>query len=337
MTFLDNHPHQTELALDSKLIFERPSRFAIIESKTPGEERAQRKRAQDSSGEVKGAHAKMRMGVRVLLCMAWLVLALLPAAKAGDAPSLDRAYHLMYSLDFKPAELECFRWQRQNPADPSGPVCEAANLLFSEFERLGILRAQFLVHDSSFKSPAATPVDPNLKNRFDSALDRAEALARQRLAGDADDRNALFALASVYGLRSDYAALIEKRNLASLAYAHEASEYASRLLALAPDYYDAYLCTGASQYIVGSLVAPLRWLLRLEGIKGSKTQGIRELKLTAERGHLLGPFARILLVIVYLREHDRKQAREVLVSLREEFPSNPLFAQEIGRIDGPGR
>jgi predicted Zn-dependent protease len=73
--------------------------------------------------------------------------------------------------------------------------------------------------------------------------------------------------------------------------------------------------------------------MRAAGYSGNKNKGIQELKLTAEHGRFLAPFARILLAIAYLREHDVTQARALLLGLREDFPSNPLFAREIGRID----
>ena len=41
----------------------------------------------------------------------------------------------------------------------------------------------------------------------------------------------------------------------------------------------------------------------------------------------------ILLAIAYVREHDKPHARELLASLRDKFPANPLFAQEIARLD----
>ena len=44
-----------------------------------------------------------------------------------------------------------------------------------------------------------------------------------------------------------------------------------------------------------------------------KDMSIEELRLTAAQGRFLGPFARILLVVASLREHDRVHARELLV------------------------
>jgi hypothetical protein len=81
------------------------------------------------------------------------------------------------------------------------------------------------------------------------------------------------------------------------------------------------------------MAAPLRWLVHLGGVSGDKQQGIQELKLVANRGHYLAPFANILLAIAYVREHDKEHARELLSSLRDEFPANPLFADEIAHLD----
>jgi hypothetical protein len=135
------------------------------------------------------------------------------------------------------------------------------------------------------------------------------------------------------GLQGDYAALIEKRNLASLHYTKVATAWADQTLAADPNCYDAHIAGGISKYIIGTMAAPVRWLVRLGGVSGDKQEGIKELKLTAERGHYLAPFANILLAIAYVREHDNRQARLLLASLRDQFPANPLFAQEIARLD----
>jgi hypothetical protein len=175
--------------------------------------------------------------------------------------------------------------------------------------------------------------DPDVRKRFDAALDRAERLARARLAQDPKDHDGLFALTLSSGLKADYAALIEKRNLASLHYTKESTQWSTQLLAVHPDCYDAHIASGISKYIIGSMAAPVRWILRVGGVSGDKQAGIAELKLTAERGHYLAPFARILLAIAYVRDKNKAGARQILASLRDEYPNNPLFAREIARLD----
>jgi len=249
---------------------------------------------------------------------------------------LDRGFRRLYDLDFTGAQKEFESWEKLNPENPMGPVSEAAGILFSEFNRLGVLEAQFYEDDSIFAARKKYAADPGQRARFEQQLSQAEDWARSKLSRDARDRDALLAMTLANGLRSDFAALIEKRNLASLHYAREATAWAEQLLAADPGCYDAHLASGVSRYIVGSMAAPVRWLLRLGGLSGDKAGGMAELQTTASKGHLLAPFARILLAIAYVREKELPRAREILLTLQQDFPNNPLFGRELSRLDQNG-
>jgi hypothetical protein len=282
------------------------------------------------------AHARDAQ-VAVLVTAALLLLTV-PQAFA-DLPSagLDHGFRRLYDLDFSGGQREFESWEKLNPENPMGPASEAACILFSEFNRLGVLEAQFYEDDSVFGARKKYQADPEERARFDKQLSRAEDLAKSRLSRDPRDRDALLAMTFAAGLRSDYAALIEKRNLASLHYNKEATAWAQQLLAVDPNCYDAHLAGGVSRYIIGSMAAPVRWLVRLRGVTGDKAGGIAELQKTATQGHLLAPFARILLAIAYVREKDAPRARELLVGLQRDFPNNALFGRELARLDKPGR
>ena len=273
-----------------------------------------------------------------LFLVAAVLGALAPGAAASEEPaSLDHGFHLLYNLDFAGAEQQFQLWQSQHPDNAVGPAAEGAGLLFSEFDRMGILEAQFFTDDSSFKEKKKVSPDPQVRARLDSVLGRSEELARKRLTTSPQDADALFAMTMVYGLKADYTALIEKRNLASLRYSREASGWAQKLLAVQPDNSDAYLATGVHNYIIGSLAAPWRWILRLGGYSGDKQKGMADVERTAQHGRYLAPFGRILLAIAYVRDKQTERAREVLVGLSRDFPSNPLFPREIQRLDSQSR
>jgi hypothetical protein len=93
-----------------------------------------------------------------------------------------------------------------------------------------------------------------------------------------------------------------------------------------------FVATGFSKYIIGSMAAPVRWILRMGGLPGDKQAGIADLQLTAQHGRYLAPFARILLAIAYVRDKDKLRALELLTALRAQFPANTLFPQEISRL-----
>jgi len=268
----------------------------------------------------------------------WACCVLCEFAAAVDVPNraavslLDRGFSGLYNLDFSGAQKDFAAWETQHPDDPMGPVSEAAGFLFSEFNRLGVLEAQFYEDDEAFKERPKPAPDPAGRDSFQAAIRRGENLARSRLVKDAQDRDALFALTLSAGLQADYAALIEKRNLASLHFTKEASTSAQQLLAVCHDCYDALLATGFSKYLMGSMAAPVRWILRLGGLAADKQEGLADLETTAAHGHYLAPFARILLAIAYVREKDKVRAVELLTTLRRDFPGNTLFPREIARL-----
>ena len=276
---------------------------------------------------------------------AWRIVAVLCVccifsfvARAEDLPNiatsspLDQGFSGLYNLDFAGAQREFATWQQLHPDDPVGPVSEAAGFLFSEFNRLGVLEEQFYENDKAFTERPKLSPDPALRQHFMDAIGRAEQLSHVRLAKDSKDPDALFALTLSSGLQADYAALIEKRNLASLHFTKEASVSAQQLLAVCHDCYDALVATGFSKYIIGSMAAPVRWILHMGGLPSDKQGGIADLQTTAEHGHYLAPFARILLSIAYVREKDKSRALQLLTGLRQEFPGNTLFPREIAHL-----
>lgn len=267
-----------------------------------------------------------------VICLATLVVSA-HAADEAKHPSLEQGFLLLYNLDFDKAHQVFLSWEHEHPQDPVGPTAEAAGLLFSEFHRLGVLEGQFYENDKKFLDRDKPDPDSAVRDRFQNALARAQSAASVRLAANAKDRDALFAMTLSSGLQADYAALIEKRNMASLHYTRDANDWADKLLAVDPNCYDARVATGFSKYIIGSMAAPVRWFLRMGGVAGDKKQGIVELQMTADHGQYLGPFARILLAIAYVRDKDNTKARQLLASLRDEFPQNTLFTHEIARID----
>jgi len=278
------------------------------------------------------------MQVQIPVTTLALALALSPLAAGATPPrvtlpALDRGFQLLYNLDFDRANTIFTGWEQTHPDDPLGPTFNAAGLLFSEFHRLGVLESQFFEDDKKFENrPKLTP-DPAVRARFDREIGQAQTAARARLAKNAHDKDALFAMTLTNGLEADYASLVEKRNVVSLRYTKESTVWAGETLAVDPECYDAHIAGGISKYIIGSMAAPLRWLVRISGVAGDKQQGMQELKLVADRGHYLAPFANILLSIAYVREHDKQHARQLLASLEAQFPANPLFAEEIARLD----
>jgi hypothetical protein len=258
-----------------------------------------------------------------------LLAAIWPAAHAQD---LRAGFGMMYNLQFDEAHRFFRDWQQRHPEDPMGPVSDAAAYLFSEFDRLHILQAEFFTDDDGFLARPKMQANPALKQQFENALNRSGVLAERALAKSPRDKNALFASVMRYGLRSDYMGLVEKKYLPSFSDMKRARKFAEQLLSVDSGYYDAHLAVGLENYMLSLKAAPVRWILRLGGGRVDRTEGLAKLRLTAEKGYYLQPFARLLLAVAALRDKNRTGARQILEGLVAEFPKNHLYAQELARL-----
>jgi hypothetical protein len=274
------------------------------------------------------------------MILAFMSLLIVPSATLANCQpgsestsTLDAGFEFLYDLNFDAAHAEFSDWKARHPDDPMGPVAAASAYLFREFDRLGVLQSELFRSDQAFQQRSKLTVDPQLKKLFESELATAETLAAKQLADDPVSVNALLAATMINGLRADYAALIERKDGASLSYTKKGRRSAEKLLMVDSSCYDAYLALGVENYLLGIKPAPVRWLLKFEGANTNREKGLRELQLTAESGHFLKPFAKLLLAVAALRVHDDQKAKHLLAELHCEFPHNLLYESELARLE----
>jgi hypothetical protein len=256
----------------------------------------------------------------------------LPAATPFSGTPLDEGYRDMYNLQFSDAHSKFEQWLASHPEDPMGPASDAAAFLFSEFERLHIIDVQLFANQDKFDNRSRLTPDPAIRSNFENRLNQASNLADASLKKNAKDARALYVKTLVSGMRSDYALMIDKKDLTALSYSKDASAWSKQALAANPTLYDAYLASGVENYMLSLKWGPVRWLLNLTGASTSRDEGIRLLHLTATQGHYLAPFARMMLAVAALRENRPQEARSILIDLKKEFPRNALYDRELALI-----
>jgi hypothetical protein len=238
----------------------------------------------------------------------------------------------MYNLDFGGAHEAFAGWERQQPADPFGPASDAAAYLFSEFERLKVLRSEFFAQDKSFLGAPKLKADPAVKALFENALNRSHSLSEEMLKQGKTPERAMFASVVCMALRADYLAMIEKENWQALNEIKDARTRAEALMAKDPSLKDGYLSVGVENYLLSQKGAPVRMFLRLTGAQTDKATGIQKLKIVAAEGHYFKPYAKILLAIAAVRDNDRAGAAQLMTDLAHEFPGNGLFKDEVKKL-----
>jgi hypothetical protein len=277
-----------------------------------------------------------RITRRIALSGSLLLFLLTASVFAFSAPlsgtPLNDGYYALYNLDFDAAHAHFGQWMSAHPEDCLGSASDAAAYIFTEFNLLGVLDIELFADDNRFTSRTRPPVDPILKKGFNDRIDQSNRLADAALQRNPNDSNALYCKAVTSGMQADWASLIDRHEYGAFKYSELASKYAKQALAVNPTLYDANLAVGIENYMLSLKAAPIRWFLGMAGAGTNKAEGVRLLKLTAEQGHYLAPFARLMLAVGELRDGRTQSGKQILIGLSQEFPKNTLYQRQIARL-----
>jgi hypothetical protein len=276
------------------------------------------------------------------LLNALLILAIVaPSTRAQEVtpafskdPDLEAGYRDLYERQFVEARSTFTKWISQHPDEAFGHVSLAASYLFEELFVQGVLTSEYFLDDKRFVGGITGAPDPERIKNFNAEIARARSLAQQRIKKNPHDPEGLYVMTLVAGMESNANSMLLKKHIDALKFLKEANANATTLLAQRPDAYDAFVALGSANYIIGSLSGSARFFLWFGGIHGDKVLGMEQVTKTAENGHYLKPFAKILLSLSARREKQDAIAQKYLKELSEEFPNNPLYSAEYAKALG---
>src|SRR5437899_8605973 len=137
---------------------------------------------------------------------------------------------------------------------------------------------------------------------YRDAIDKAIAIARQRIAANANDADAHYQLGAAVGLRASFTATVAGSVVGAFRAAREAYDEHEKVLTLEPRRKDAGLVVGTYRYIVATLALPLRWMAYVAGFGGGREKGLRLIEEAAGYTGESQTDARFALVLIYNRE-----------------------------------
>jgi tetratricopeptide (TPR) repeat protein len=172
-----------------------------------------------------------------------------------------------------------------------------------------------------------------LDDDFSSSIDAAIAGADAWVVREPKSAEAQFYLGAAYAVRVQWRVLRDEK-LAAARDGKRIKQALDRAIALDPELDDAYFGLGMYQYyadIAPASAKVLRFLLMLPG--GNKTEGLAQMLRARWQGRLLQGEADYQLQIIYLwYEHRVDQAIDILESLHDRYPGNPLFLSELAQV-----
>lgn len=245
----------------------------------------------------------------------------------AEAP-LSAGFEAFYNNDYDGA-LKYFEGQvKAHPEEPDARNHVAQAILYRELFRNGSLESQLVSGNNAFLRRPKLDISAEDRQGFNNSINKALSLCESKLQRDPRDSKALYQLGVAHGLRSTFSFLVEKAWSDALREAAAARKAHERVIELDPKFIDARLSLGVYQYVVASLPFYLRAAGFLSGFHGDRAGGLQQLESVAREGVLNRNDAKVVLAILYRREHMARRAIPLLEQLAQRFPGNVLFLFE---------
>jgi tetratricopeptide (TPR) repeat protein len=250
----------------------------------------------------------------------------------NNDPLVKEAFDHFYLLDYPGAVERLGRFHEAHPGDPQGTVLLLEAVVFQELYRQDLLDTTFYANDGFLTGRHATEEDPKTRDRILGLADEAIHEADWRLSKNQNDVDALYARGWARALKCTYIAMVERGYGAGFKLAVKAKDDALRALQIDSDYVDAKLVAGVYEYVVGALPLPFKLLIGFMGMTGSKARGLAMLTDDGNRGPMTSVEARTAIALFLRREGRYKEAIQVVLKLKNEYPRDYLFSLEEANL-----
>jgi tetratricopeptide (TPR) repeat protein len=248
-----------------------------------------------------------------------------PPSVPGSRELTRTGYRQAYELRFDESLQTLANARRTDPLDPAPPRAIAAvtwmEILFAQ----GVATYAAFQGSPSADTVARPAVPPVLAARFSEHAELALKLAQQRAADFPDDPDAQYQLGAAWGLLALYRGTVEGRAMAAFMDGRRAVAIMTRLRKSYPDAAEAALIPGIYRYAVSTLPWHKRLVATAAGLPGDKAAGIRLLEAAAAPTADTSTDASLVLMTIYSREGQPREAMRILERLVSKYPGNRLL------------
>lgn len=236
-----------------------------------------------------------------------------------------RGFSEMYNLDYDEA-IETFRSLREEyPQHPAPPLYLAILTWLEELLVRQDLDLDRFIAPGYFTKATDHEMPSAKREAFFGHLSESQRLCQNILEDQPPHPDARYFLGTSFGILGSFAFTIDRKKVQALRYGKKAYGYHRDLVKENPEFYDSYLSVGLYEYIVGNLPWYIKWLAAMAGYGGSAKRGFEYLELAAARAHYVADDARVLLMVLNVREKRHDKALTIARTLHQKYPRSFLL------------
>ena len=247
----------------------------------------------------------------------------------------------LYRLEHDQAVEFFYELQEEYPNHPGPPLARAVAIWLRELVEREDLDLDRFISPGYFTRPSQEEMPEEDVEAFYEGIAKSQENAEKYLEAHPGDQEARYYLGSCHGALGVFAFTIERGYRKALRHGRETYRIQRSIVDEDPDFIDAYMTLGSYEYVVGNLPWYIKWFATLAGYRGSEARGFDYLSRAAREGYFVKDDARLLLMVMYVREDENEYALEVAQQLHRRYPENYLLhlnqAQILERMDEPVR
>lgn len=264
-----------------------------------------------------------------------LCASLLAAQNLRDPRFVERAqqgFTDIMNLDYNQAHQVFLALEKDYPQHPAPPLYTASIYWLHEMLRRQDLSLNRFIAPAYFSHKSDHTMPPAERTAFFQALQKSENLIEAILKKNPRDKDARYFQGTAHGLRASFAITIDHSLKDAFSHGRKTYACARQLIEEDSGYYDAYLSTGIYEYIVDNIPWYWKWMAMVIGLRGDKHTGMKQIRLASEKGQYVGHEARMVLMVLNVREQRYAEALDLSQNLYRRFPRSFLFALSHAQI-----
>ena len=181
------------------------------------------------------------------------------------------------------------------------------------------------ISPSHFTKPTERQMPEDDRQAFFSGIEECRKRAEKHLEKHPGNMEGRYYLGALEGALGVYAFTIERSYMKALKHGKKAYQYQKAIIDEDPEFYDSYLTVGTYEYVLSNLPWYVKWIASIAGLRGNEARGFEYLILAAENSRFVSNEARLLLMVLYVREEQYEYSLEMAQQMHRRFPENFLF------------
>ena len=234
-------------------------------------------------------------------------------------------FQALYNLDHAGAKQIFLALESRYPTHPAPPLYVATAICLHELFVRQELDLNRFISPGYFTETIQKVMDPEDRRVFHEGIRESQQLTQDILASNPGHQDARYFMGLSYGILGSFAMTVDHKRDQALRYGKKAYQYHRDLVDEDADYYDAYMSVGVYEYIVANLPWYIRWLAAIIGYRGNEERAFEYLNLAAEKGRYVSDDARVMLMVLLVRENRYREALAQASFLHAAYPGNYLL------------